>query len=407
MIRQPSVPAEAYRLIDLDRIDLGAVLTETDRDIQSIGQFYDFHLPSVDQLRARLLRTNLVLDQRNAESRTLQEELSRKVDTLSHAQERMTRPHHSLEPDTVIASTLDSLRGDFGFQRIAFLQFSADTRTLECRYVHPAAPAGEEPLRLIVNEEMPGLVQCLRQRAPRCQIGSTAAEIAFSARFGSPHIGLVPVMTNHQVTGVVVIGRASGRPIEPDELATIALVISELGVALHHANLFDTVRQRAYHDALTGLLNRGTLDERLSKAFEEARQGLPMAVCLLDIDHFKRFNDTCGHLAGDNVLKLVAAQIRKACRPNDIIGRYGGEEFLVILQDLALPSALQLAERLRREIERLGQMLASRFQGQTIRVSVGVAAYQAAYATPQALLAKADAALYAAKNNGRNCVMAG
>ncbi|CAK0745315.1 Signal transduction family protein (GGDEF domain-containing protein) [Gammaproteobacteria bacterium] len=407
VIRQPSVPNEVYRLVDLDQIDLATVLAETDREIQSISKFYDFHLPSVDQLRARLLRTNLALDQRNSEFRTLQEELSQKVDTLTHAQDRITHPHHSLEPDVVVASTLESLRSDFGFQRIAFLKFLSDTRTLECCYIHPAIPPGAEPLRLIVHEELPGLVQCLRQRAPRCQIGSTAAEIEFSSRFGSPNIGFVPVIANHQVIGVVVIGRASGRSLEPQELATVGLVVSELGVALHNASLFDSVRHRAYHDALTGLLNRGTLDERLLNAFEEARQGLSMAVCLLDIDHFKRFNDVCGHLVGDNVLKLVAAQIRKACRPNDIVGRYGGEEFLVILQDVALPSALQLAERLRREIERLGQMLSDRFQGQFITVSIGVTSYHSALSSPQALIAKVDAALYKAKNAGRNRIVAG
>ncbi|MEI6413428.1 MAG: sensor domain-containing diguanylate cyclase [Pseudomonadota bacterium] len=312
-----------------------------------------------------------------------------------------------MEAETILTLTLESLRNDFGFQRIAFLQFEPDTRTLECRYSYPAASADVEPLRLVLNEELPGLLQCLRQRAPRSQIGSTAAEIEFSERFGSPTIGLVPVISNHLVIGVVVIGRASGRAIEPQELGGVALVVNELGVALQNAKLFDAIRHRAYTDGLTGLLNRGTLDERLKKAFEEARQGLPMAICMLDIDYFKRFNDVCGHLVGDNVLKLVAAQIRKACRPNDIVGRYGGEEFLVVLQDLALPSALQLAERLRREIERLGQMLADRFQGQTITVSIGVTAYNVGLTTPHALIAKADAALYNAKRDGRNRVMAG
>jgi len=155
-------------------------------------------------------------------------------------------------------------------------------------------------------------------------------------------------------------------------------------------------------DSLTQLSNRRKLDEVLNRAVELSRRNArPLALIMLDLDHFKLTNDSYGHQVGDQVLQQVAALIREQCRNTDLPGRWGGEEFLIICPETELGAASVLAERLRARIE------AYRFdlvQHQTI--SLGLAEF-AAGDTPDRLLARADAALYAAKTRGRNRVEIG
>jgi diguanylate cyclase (GGDEF)-like protein len=152
-------------------------------------------------------------------------------------------------------------------------------------------------------------------------------------------------------------------------------------------------------DSLTQLGNRRKLDEVLSRSVELSRRNArPLVLIMLDLDHFKRTNDSHGHQVGDQVLRQVATLISGQCRATDLPGRWGGEEFLIICPETGLDAASVLAERLRMCVE------AYRFdpvQHQTI--SLGLAAF-AAGDTPDRLLARADAALYAAKRLGRNRV---
>jgi diguanylate cyclase (GGDEF)-like protein len=155
----------------------------------------------------------------------------------------------------------------------------------------------------------------------------------------------------------------------------------------------------AIHDRLTGLYNRRKLDESLDQEIERAaRYNRPLSVIMLDLDHFKKVNDTCGHPAGDAVLVEAAVRLKKALRANDTVGRWGGEEFLIFCPETALTAAVGLAERLR-------QTFADQDfpEAGCLTASFGVAAYRSED-LPNKLLSRADNALYRAKNNGRNRV---
>ncbi len=158
-------------------------------------------------------------------------------------------------------------------------------------------------------------------------------------------------------------------------------------------------------DGLTGLCNRRHLDERIVAEVAFARRhDVPLSVAIADIDHFKRVNDTHGHPAGDAVLRAVARTMAGAVRVEDLVGRYGGEEFLVILRGVALESAMTAAGRLRAAIERAAIALPD---GSPIHVtaSFGVASLRCCESPDVAsLVRRADARLYAAKNAGRNRV---
>ena len=161
--------------------------------------------------------------------------------------------------------------------------------------------------------------------------------------------------------------------------------------------------RRAQTDPLTGVLNRRSLLERLHAACARAQaRGLPIALLFIDLDHFKAINDTRGHLAGDACLRAVIAPIQSELRMSDVIGRYGGEEFVVILSSADVNAAHAIAQRICKRV----QGLEVNGFGPTIRLtcSIGVAASDALGVWGEALVASADAAVYVAKNAGRNQV---
>lgn len=155
-------------------------------------------------------------------------------------------------------------------------------------------------------------------------------------------------------------------------------------------------------DKLTGLANRQGFDDAMGRlARGGRRQGRPFAVLLLDIDHFKRINDTLGHLRGDEVIRAVAEQTRDVLRATDLVCRWGGEEFIVIIRDCELADAVRLAETLRAAIEEMPVRRPD--DGTRVTISVGLTTWRAGD-TVDRLLSRVDRALYQAKRDGRNCV---
>ncbi len=156
-------------------------------------------------------------------------------------------------------------------------------------------------------------------------------------------------------------------------------------------------------DALTGLRNRRYLDEALVLEFKRSvRQGTPLSIVMADIDHFKNLNDTYGHPGGDEVLRAVSDALRQNLRETDVAGRFGGEEFMVVL-GASVDGAEIFAERWRQQVEALEVRLEGGSTGVTL--SLGIAGRGAATVDPQSLVARADEALYDAKHRGRNCVV--
>ncbi len=156
------------------------------------------------------------------------------------------------------------------------------------------------------------------------------------------------------------------------------------------------------HDGLTGLYNYREFQRRLTEEAERSgRYGRPFSLLMLDIDHFKIVNDTCGHLAGDEALRQFSALIRREVRPVDQVARYGGEEFVIALPETAGPGALAVAERMRDIIATYAITVAP---GQVVNltVSIGVASYPEDAESEERLIGAADQALYAAKQAGRN-----
>jgi diguanylate cyclase (GGDEF)-like protein len=187
----------------------------------------------------------------------------------------------------------------------------------------------------------------------------------------------------------------------PAGLARNAPRIADVFDVLTYRERYEDLLARSGRDALTGAFDRGRLESQGRRMIEEAHHlDLPASLLLIDIDHFKSYNDRFGHAAGDAVLKRIAASIIGSVRASDCVFRFGGEEFVVVCKALGSEAALALGERIRREIASQTDIATTR-----VTVSVGIASSPDDAQHYDLLFAAADARLYKAKAAGRNCVI--
>jgi diguanylate cyclase (GGDEF)-like protein len=187
------------------------------------------------------------------------------------------------------------------------------------------------------------------------------------------------------------------------ELALLERFLCLLIYPLRNAMLYQRALAGAHRDALTGLGNRAALDQALEREFQLARRhGRALSLLVVDVDHFKAVNDRLGHSAGDQVLKFVARRLNEVARRSDMVFRYGGEEFVLLLSNTDQEGARQLAERIRAAVEE--SACECHNENVCITVSVGVTSLAGEVPTAGRLFDQADAALYDAKTGGRNRV---
>ncbi|ROS04827.1 diguanylate cyclase (GGDEF)-like protein [Sinobacterium caligoides] len=201
--------------------------------------------------------------------------------------------------------------------------------------------------------------------------------------------------------------RVSGVMVSFDDITEIehknkvlSEMLEELGLSKQQVESQNRELQYlASHDALTACLNRGAFNQCSTDLFTESvNAGEPLSCIMVDIDNFKQVNDNYGHAMGDSIIKAVVAVLQKTVRQTDTVGRYGGEEFSILLPNTTLEDAVRLAERCREAVE------AAHCEGLAITCSFGVAAAEAIMTSPEPMINRADEALYQSKHNGRNCV---
>jgi diguanylate cyclase (GGDEF)-like protein len=186
-----------------------------------------------------------------------------------------------------------------------------------------------------------------------------------------------------------------------EEVETLAAVAKQAAIVIENARLHETLREQATTDPLTGLHNHRHIHERLDEEFARAsRSGRLLAVMMLDMDNLKFFNDTCGHLVGDESIRFAAGLFSKALRASDILGRYGGDEFLAVLPETGREQAEQIGHRIVSLLAEHPLSLADSGQQVPLGVSIGVACYPEDGVGTRELLGLADAALYEAKGLG-------
>jgi len=215
----------------------------------------------------------------------------------------------------------------------------------------------------------------------------------------------VPLTSQGAVLGLLHVAAPAGSMLSDMERAAVESVAEHLAVVLHGLELRETLRVQSLRDPLTGLYNRRYLDESLPREIERCeRRGRPLSVLMLDVDHFKRFNDAHGHGAGDALLTRVGQVLGAVTRGEDIACRFGGEEFIVVMPEASAEQAHARAEQIREAIAETTISYMRRELG-PVSVSIGLGVLRAGMDSPETLVAGADRALYAAKAQGRNRVV--
>lgn len=224
----------------------------------------------------------------------------------------------------------------------------------------------------------------------------------------------VPMMAQGETLGVLHLQSSKPNPKRSEEeqetfaasQQQLAVTLAEhIALALANLKLRESLRNQAIRDPLTGLFNRRYMEETLERELRRAeRRKAPLGVIMLDLDHFKRFNDTFGHAAGDIILREIGTFLQAHIRVEDIACRYGGEEFLIIFPEASLDDTLKRAEQLREGIKQLQVHYRDQMLG-VVTVSLGVAAFPTHGSTSEAIMKAADAALYRAKAEGRDRVV--
>ncbi len=215
----------------------------------------------------------------------------------------------------------------------------------------------------------------------------------------------IPMRVQDAIVGVINLSDPEPNVFRAEDLALLTMLAEQAAVTIERTETFHTLETLAITDGLTQIYNHRYFQMRLEDELRRARRyGLPLSLLLADVDFFKAVNDRHGHASGDGVLRDLAALLKRTMRETEIVARYGGEEFAVVLPQTGAEAARGAAERLRAAVE---DWAFAASDGQTLRltISIGLATFPLAGETREALLTRADRALYAAKNAGRNRVV--
>ena len=229
--------------------------------------------------------------------------------------------------------------------------------------------------------------------------------LSAARRVGLQRAVAVPMCLAGEIVGVLVIHLRSPRTLERSEVRVLQTLANQAVIAIENAAAYEHTKQLATTDAMTGVANHRELEAYLDRELLRSRKTRePLALIMCDLDHFKQINDTVGHPAGDAVLRHLTRQILvPAVRPKDLVARYGGDEFVVILPETGVDKAWRVADRIRAKIEQ------HRFSGGrrldfSLSASFGIAVFPDHALSPQQLIACADTAMYEAKAAGKNCI---
>ncbi|WP_419741409.1 diguanylate cyclase [Ruegeria sp.] len=236
-----------------------------------------------------------------------------------------------------------------------------------------------------------------------------ASEIDFVCEHAEPHDGRAyfcfPILAHGETVGLLHLRAHEGKCEAFRASKKLAQLCAEqISMAIANVRMRDQLHDQSVRDPLTGLFNRRHMTDSLRRGISRSQQtGAPLSLIAVDVDHFKKFNDTHGHDAGDMVLRAVGAALEQGCDRDEIACRIGGEEFMLILPDNTPDDAVTRAETLRQAVEAVSVRYGDKSLPR-ITISVGVAHYPAHGTMPQDLMRAADDALYSAKDNGRNQV---
>lgn len=320
---------------------------------------------------------------------------------LTILQQVATRISSQIDLEQTLALISLEMRRVIGYHECLIFLLEPETGMLVRHSGGPSAAATGN-LKLPIAHGLLGQVARERQARRIDDLVADALDVGILAGYRS--LLAVPVATDQEILGVIAVLHREPAEFDASGERLLNILASQASVAIKNAQLYRATQQLAVTDGLTKVYNRRYFEEQLLAELTRARrQKHTTSLIVLDVDHFKRFNDTHGHLLGDHVLQGVARILQKSVRETDLVARYGGEEFVVILPETPADAALEVAQRIRRNIK------AHPFwgKGQTplqVTASLGLASDVLSVLEPRSLFEQADKCLYQAKAEGRDRV---
>ncbi|MDW7710110.1 MAG: sensor domain-containing diguanylate cyclase [Deferrisomatales bacterium] len=346
------------------------------------------------------------------ENRRLREELGAKGVEFQTLQETSTRFLTCLAPEDVFDAILDEARRITGAHKGSLMLAVNGTGELRIRSVSGLHDRIVEKLRVTSGRGIAGQVFATGKPVV---VGNLEKDGRFHrrnrARYATKSFLSLPIVLEGRTAGVLNLAdKKGGEPFSERDLHLLQAMAAQATIAMERSTYYAQsveLRKISITDPLTGLLNRRYFQERLTEEAERAiRHGHSLSLVLLDIDYFKVYNDANGHPAGDRALVLAGRALRASIRAIDVVSRFGGEEFAVILPETPVDGALEIAERIRKEIEGLYFPGEEALPLGRLTISLGVAGLPEDAQDLKSLVQRADRALYLAKAQGRNRVVA-
>jgi diguanylate cyclase (GGDEF)-like protein/putative nucleotidyltransferase with HDIG domain len=330
------------------------------------------------------------------------------LDRLKSMVEVRQQVHRGATRDEILSRVVRLCRQEMDFDRVLYLEMDGEGERLVGRF-HSDETSLDADLDAIRLAAAGGRVGAAIRDGIPMRADDRATDGGLLALLGHPEAVLAPVCEGRKVVGLLCADTSlSDRDLTDADAVILGLLAFDAGLAVEHRTLADQttqLRALAIKDELTGVNNRRHLMDRLASEIDRAlRYGSPLSVVMVDIDHFKVFNDTLGHLSGDVALTEVAQVIVSGSRDVDVIGRYGGEEFFVVLPETSVEQGIVYAERLRKAVEDWSHGREGDGPYCPLTISAGVTAFRRESDDLESLLRRVDDALYAAKARGRNRV---
>lgn len=364
-----------------------------------------------ESLRERIKQLEQDLQNARAEARSVSALLDKKLDELYTYYHISRTISSTLDVQEMLRQVTGIIKKTVPFDRLSLYLLDENRERLELSYFSGLDITGR--VAIYPGEGTPGRIVSTGEHVQIHDLSvfyETFDDFIHfpgeSKRDGS-YIGVALKMRNTTI-GVIGMDSQKKHGLSVDDMDIMAILSYQIAAGIEQARLFDKIQQLSEKDGLTGLYNHRVFQERLRQEVNRRnRTGKPLSLIMLDIDNFKRLNDTHGHQAGDAVLKELAELIAGQCRCNtiDTCCRYGGEEFAIITPELDLHTAVIVAERLRKVVENNQFIIGDNGQEAKITISLGVACIKGNDDTsPETLIKKADEALYLSKRSSKNCV---
>lgn len=307
----------------------------------------------------------------------------------------------SLELQSVLDSLIQVTCRAFGYEYGAILLADEPSGDLEVRATYGYAPQ-VRGTRIPAGEGVEGWVQRTGSVINVPNVREDSRYIVFHDMIASELA--VPLITKGKVIGVFTIESTRLQAFGQHDVNVLNALSGYAIIAIENARLFEQTKRLAITDGLTELFNHRYLHETLERTLERClRETQPLALIMIEIDNFKWYNDTYGHRQGDEALRTVADLLRRGSRPNDLVARYGGDEFMIVLPNTTKEAAFEIAERIRRMVEAYPFLLAENLVT-SVTLSLGVAATPEDGTSVGAIIEAVDRAQYSSKNSGGNKV---